>query len=195
MGNKDISDQVKQKKDEVKEKANEAYEKGSEKLDEAANKASEHTDMSKSDATSKVENTLSDLKSTAESKLEPSKKSKKRYDYSPWEYFLPPESQDDLNHKYSILRRTLMGDNVEKADPESLSLREFIDSGKKSINDARVNIQEGTSLQVRYYASIPLILSPLLLFKRRRPRKMLYSYLLTSYFLVPEPFRAIMNAK
>ena len=134
MANKDIKEQVEQKKDEVKDKANQAFEKSSEKIEEATNKASEHTDMSKSDAKSKVENTLGDLKNTAESKLESSKKSRMRYDYSAWEYFLPPESQDDLNHKYSILRRTLLGDNVEKADPESLSLREYVDSGKKSIN-------------------------------------------------------------
>ena len=121
--------------------------------------------------------------------------SRLRYDYQPWEFLLPPGTQEELTHKYSVLRRTMMGDNIEKPDPESMSLREGFRYLKSNVNDARDNIQKGTSLQVRYYAAIPLILSPIVLFKRRKLRKCFYSYVLTSYFLLQEPFRAILDAK
>ena len=47
-----------------------------------------------------------------------------RYDYQPWEYFLAPKTQEEITHKYSILRRTVLSDKIEKPDPESMSIKD-----------------------------------------------------------------------
>ena len=89
----------------------------------------------------------------------------------------------------------MFSERLESADPESMSLNDGISYIRQGIKDARHSIQDSTSLQIRYYAALPLILAPLLVFRKRRVRKLFYSYALVSYFVVPEPIRAILNAK
>ena len=118
-----------------------------------------------------------------------------RYDYGVLDFIYPPDSQEELTHKYSVLRRTLIGDNIQKPDSDSKSLREYVQCFRDGVKDSRDSIQKGTGLNIRYMLTPILSLLPLLIFKRRRPRRILYSYAMFSYFLCPEPWRALYNAK
>ena len=146
--------------------------------------------------TEQVKEAVSDAASTATKAAESATATGGlRFDYQPWEYFLAPKDQAELTHKYSVLRRSVTQEDVQKSEEGSTSLRESINCVRDTIRSTRTNIQSGTSLQVRYYGAIPLILSPLLLFRSKRPRRILSMYGLTSYFVLPEPIRAILDAK
>ena len=117
------------------------------------------------------------------------------FDYQPWDYFIAPKTQEELTNKYSILRRSIFSEDVREPVPESKSIREYISTSHRAVQDVRDIIQTSASLQMRYYAALPFILSPILLFRRRKLRKVFYSFMLTNYFLLPEVSRAIIDAK
>ena len=123
------------------------------------------------------------------------KEEKLRYDYSPLEYFYPPKDEADLTHKYSIIRRTILGEDTTKPSKDFKSLAEYVNCARKSISDTRESFQKGTGLNIRYYLTPVISLLPLLIFSRRRPRKIFYTYAFTSWLICPEPWRAFYNAK
>ncbi len=118
-----------------------------------------------------------------------------RYDYGVLDYLYPPRDEAELTHKYSVLRRTALGENVTKGDKDAKSLRDLVSCFRNSIKETREGLQTGTGLNIRYLLTPAISLLPLLVFKRRRPRKIIYTYALTSYLILPEPWRALYNAK
>ena len=186
----EIKEEAKNTASQVVDRARDAADNAKAKIENAAHDARNKLPSTSSNATSSAGSSSSQTTSTSSSSG-----NTYRYDYSILDYLAAPRNQDELNHKYSVLRRTMFSDNIEKPEADSVSLRESVNKFREGLSETRNNIINGTSLQVRYYGAIPLILAPLVLFKRRRLRKVFYSTLLTSYFILPEPARAILDAK
>ena len=117
------------------------------------------------------------------------------YDFGFLDYIYPPKDEAELTQKYSALRRNLLGEDVTNGDKGAQSLRDYVQCARNSIKETREGLQNGTGLNIRFLLTPAISLLPLLVFRRRRPRKIFYTYALTSYFLCPEPWRAIYNAK
>ncbi|CAI2380794.1 unnamed protein product [Moneuplotes crassus] len=122
-------------------------------------------------------------------------KSDLRFDYGILDYLYPPKTEEELTHKYSVLRRNMMGENVTSASKESKSLSDLVHGVRKSIRDTREGLQNGTGLNIRFILTPIISLLPLFIFSSRRPRRVFYTYTFMSYLLCPEPWRAIYNAK
>ena len=89
----------------------------------------------------------------------------------------------------------MLGEDLKQPSKDFGSIAEYVNCARKSIADTRESFQKGTGLNIRFYLTPLISLLPILIFSKRRPRKVFYTYAFASYVLCPEPWRAWYHAK
>ena len=114
--------------------------------------------------------------------------------YQPWEYFVAPSNPMEYMHRFNILKRKIFNEDI-KGDPSTWCLRQYLGNAYQYILDIQKAIRDSASLQTRYYSTYAIMLSVLILARKRRIKKLWISYVATSIWIYPEHIAAVLNAK
>ena len=110
-------------------------------------------------------------------------------DYEWYEHFTAPSSYDEFKHRYGIMMRDIYKNF-------GLSSQDFPHGLHHYVNQANSQVQDlwsyfaTYSFSMRYYGSYLALLLPIALFKRRRLRKVFWTYALYAYFVFPDDLKA-----
>ena len=113
--------------------------------------------------------------------------------YDAVEYFTAPESQHELLHKYSVLKRSLFGQDPKVEDPNSKSLLYYGYEFVKGVQDFRLTIVQNLDLKTRFYLGHALWIT-FTLFSRKKIRRIIPYYFLSHFWVCPENIKAILRA-
>ena len=115
--------------------------------------------------------------------------------YAWYEHFIGIDTVQELVHRDTHAYRDIFNGLGVGQSENPLSIAEYWNTFWGSVNDVRTSIREGASFKVRWYGLYPVILLPIFLCKKKRFRKALWAYALYSYWVCPEDFYALVNAK